>query len=74
MALFYDLLFSPVPISLFAVVGVVVVCWSFFICIHRGGWLRYCLGKDLVDVVVSLFVLTLALPLLKFVVPLRRGK
>ena len=50
MALFYDLLFSPVPISLFAVVAVVVVCWLCFICIRRGGWLRYGLGKDLVDV------------------------
>ena len=53
MALFYDLHVSPVPISLFAVVEVVVVCWSFFICIHWGGWLRYGLGKDLIDVVVS---------------------
>ena len=53
VALFYDLLFSPVPISLFAVVAVVVVCWLCFICIRRGGWLRYGLGKDLVDVVVS---------------------
>ena len=53
MALFYDLFVSPVPISLFAVVEVVVVCWSFFICIHLGGWFRYGLGKDLVDVVVS---------------------
>ena len=53
VALFYDLLVSPVPISLFAVVEVVVVCWSFFICIHWGGWLRYGLGKDLIDVVVS---------------------
>ena len=45
--------FSPLCPFLFAVVEVLVVCWSFFICIRKGGWLRYCLGKDLVDVVVS---------------------
>ena len=75
MALFYDLFVSPVPISLFAVVEVVVVCWSFFICIHWGGWFRYGLGKDLVDVVVSfIWPITFTLPVLNFVVPLRQGK
>ena len=53
VALVFGLLFSLVPFSVFAVIGVVVVCWSFFICIHWGGWLRYGLGKDLIDVVDS---------------------